>query len=144
MLSNEAKRQISIADGLLKLLEHIKLKIPSLLYLEDIVALFENPALEKNGFLVELKDKKSVLPFNERFERALWVFEDDPELYLCLKEFSKEFGALDLERQQKSLSLCADELKALLQNRRASYSSKEKCYKSLGALLGIMITIIML
>lgn len=142
--SKKAKQKLDEADGMLKLLEYINLRIPTLHYLEEIVETFENPALTENGFLPTLKSRNVFSPFNERFSVAIERFKDDNELYQCLKTVSDGLGTLDLERQQKVLNASTAELKSTVQKHKESYIAKSKCYKSLGALLGTMITVLLI
>lgn len=143
-VSKKAKRRVEEADGMLKLLEYINLRIPTLHYLEDIVDEFECRALTENGFLQALRSRNVFAPFNERFSTAIKCFEDDKELYRSLKTVSEGLGTMDLERQQKALSACTEELKATVNTLKEDYNTKSKCYKSLGALLGMMITVLLI
>lgn len=143
-LSKKSKQQLEEADGMLKLLEYISLRIPTLHYLEEIVDGFECQALSKNSFLQTLRNKNVFVPFNERFSVAIECFEDNKELYLCLKTVAEGLGTLDLERQQRVLSACTEELKLIVQRLREVYATKAKCYRSLGALLGMMISVLLI
>jgi len=143
-LAAEKRRRALMAEGFLALVRHVEDSLPSLLPLEDIMAVFDNESLRRYGVLETVKSKSSIQPCNKRLAEAIELTREDGELYGVLRSLVNGLGSTDYDKQQKSLRGVAAALESLSASRRSELEKGEKCYKYLGVLAGAMTVILLI
>ena len=143
-LAAEKRRRTLMAEGFLALVKHIEDSLPSLLPLEDILAVFDDQALRRYGVLAVINDPNSIKPCNKRLADAIELTRDDPRLYSVLSALVKGLGSTDYDKQLKGLRGALAALGSISTARRAELEKGEKCYKYLGVLAGAMAVILLI
>ncbi len=138
------KTELAATEALEELFDYLLLRLPSLVMLDELIEEFENPALEKIGFLPILKDTKGGTTCNKRYFAAIELFSDDKALYSVLQKAGRGLGGTEYSLQAASLRDARDCIKLLGDKRRAAFAAGEKCYRWLGVLMGAAVSILML
>jgi len=142
-LASQKKGELRTAEGFLRFVEHILIKLPSLLMMDSIFESFADEFLEKAGFIEILCAKNSNAPCNKKFLAAIEFLREDRHLHDILCRVGAELGVSDYRRQQDSLQAASGELKDLTQKRRETLAGSERSYKWIGFLTGALIAILL-
>lgn len=140
----QKRRRALCAEGFAALVAHIQSQLPSLVLLEDIIASFENTALERAGVMEVLKSQNSLMPCNKRLLAAIELQTEDKALYSLLLPVARELGSTCYERQLQSLTAATAGLNELCATRRKGLAETERCYRWLGALTGAAAVILLI
>ncbi len=139
-LARQKRRELLNTEGFAALVSHILRRLPSMNLLGDILADFEDSALEKLGALSIFRER----PCNKSFPAAIELIKEDKALHKILASVAAELGTTDMERQRQSLASAEEELAALTAKRREGISDTERCYRRLGILGGAAVAILLL
>lgn len=138
------KAELALTEGFKEFFAYLLLRIPSLELMEDIVAEFENSALDRGGFLPIIKDINSGGTCNKRYLAAIELFSGDKPLYAALLQAGKHLGGTEYSLQLSNLQSAHDRIGHLCEKRRADFAAGEKCYRWLGVLMGAALSILLL
>ena len=132
-------RQLS---GILALLAHIRTRITYTHFsLEVIFADFYDDALEKCGFLACLKDARGG--YSASFCEAVGRLTVTGETRDALLAFGRTLGGVSMREQYAALENTEAFLQEKVARLRESAEKKRRSYRSLGALAGAMIAVIL-
>ena len=128
------KKKVSFVEGILDLISFIRSRI---LYFRDpldhIYSDFENKALDRSGFLDELR--RSGLSEALKIPAVSGLFEK--RIYAQLKSFAAGLGKTSADEQINSCNMCIDMMKTDVEKLRREMPEKTHMYSSLCIIAGL-------
>ena len=134
--SMNLRKRIKLTESLLSLVRYIENKIKYFnLPLPDIYRDYNDPCLQKSGFMTALSDG---------WESALEQIDIDSGAKIILTEFARHLGKSVGEEQEGNCRLCAAALEEHIRTLKEDFPSRRKVYCSLGVSAGMLAVILLM
>ena len=139
LLATSEKRRLERSEALKALLSHITREIEHFRTpLDTVFASFANEALEKTGFLRDLRENS----LSHALLKSGNIFAYSEDTFAAIINFSELLGKSEYNDQVARCKHMLSVLEEDLKKRREEYPKNKKMYTSLGVLSGLMIIVL--
>lgn len=141
-IASSKKLTLDCMTSVLGLVEHMKAKITySNLPLVDIILSYENQTLSDCDFFVSYKKEKNG---NDGWKRGIRELPLSPVFRAACLAFGDTLGLLPREGQLNKISMLLSELEKEVAAEKKDNGKRQKAYRSLGLLCGLLCVIILI
>ena len=112
--------------------------------LGSFFAEYSDKILLESGFLAVMNNPNTTKSYTERWEIAVKQLMLEKEAEKVAITIGRELGKLDLKTQTEQLVFLEKSLEDLLKEQRRTLEGKQKIYKSVSLLAGVIITILLI
>ena len=112
--------------------------------LGSFFASYSDKVLSECGFLAVMNNPNTTKSYTDRWEIAVKQLMLDGEAEKVALTVGRELGRLDLKTQTEQLIFLEKSLEDILKEQRRTLEGKQKIYKSVSLLAGVVITILLI
>lgn len=146
MLAAQSEKQTcDRLAALLRLVIHIKNTISvTRIPLGEVFDKYTDPVLTACGFLGLMKNPNLTYDYSVRWQRGIQLMLLPPEVGLAAMTVGKALGHLDLKTQLEQLTYLENIISEALKEQKRTLEGKQKVYKSVSLLVGVVVSILLL
>ncbi|HBL85188.1 MAG: hypothetical protein A2Y17_01460 [Clostridiales bacterium GWF2_38_85] len=145
LAARSEKQTCDRISALLRLVIHIKNTISvTRIPLGEVFGRYNDKILTECGFLGILKYPNSTNDYSVRWQRGIQLMLLPPEISQAAISVGRRLGRLDLKTQLEQLIYLENILAEALKEQRKALEGKQKIYKSVSLLVGVVISILLL